>query len=51
MPLIAGERNPKVLAQMARSRMRTEIGQLEEAFNGQDKSHGGRSIGWAALLP
>ena len=28
--LIAGERDPKVLAQMARSRMRTKIGRLEE---------------------
>src|SRR5215813_11515137 len=27
--LIAGERDPKVLAQMARSRMRTKLGQLE----------------------
>ena len=32
--LIAGERDPKVLAQLARSRMRTKIGRLEEAFNG-----------------
>ncbi|WP_433204966.1 IS110 family transposase [Nocardia sp. CA-107356] len=37
--LIAGERNPKVLAQMARSRMRTKIGQLEEAFNGHFGNH------------
>ncbi len=32
--LIAGERDPKVLAEMARSRMRTKIGQLEQAFAG-----------------
>jgi transposase len=33
--LIAGERDPKVLAQLARSRMRTKIGRLEEAFDSQ----------------
>ena len=32
--LIAGERDPKVLAELARTRMRTKIGQLEEAFAG-----------------
>ena len=37
--LIAGERDPKVLAQMARSRMRTKIGRLEEAFNGHFDAH------------
>jgi transposase len=37
--LIAGERDPKVLAQMARSRMRTTIGLLEEAFNGHFDEH------------
>jgi transposase len=37
--LIAGERDPKVLAQMARSRMRTKIGQLEEAFTGHFDAH------------
>ena len=37
--LIAGERDPKVLAQMARSRMRTKIGRLEEAFNGHFDDH------------
>ena len=37
--LIAGERNPKVPAQMARSRMRTKIGQLEEAFNRHFGNH------------
>jgi len=37
--LIAGERDPKVLAQMARSRMRAKISQLEEAFNGHFDDH------------
>ena len=32
--LIGGERDPKALAELARSRMRTKIGQLEEAFAG-----------------
>ena len=32
--LIAGERDPKMLAEMARTRMRTKIPQLEEAFAG-----------------
>jgi transposase len=32
--LIAGERNPKVLARLARSRMRAKISLLEEAFTG-----------------
>jgi len=32
--LIAGERDPKVLAQMARTRMRAKIPQLVEAFTG-----------------
>jgi transposase len=32
--LIAGERDPKTLAEMARSRMRPKIGLLEEAFAG-----------------
>jgi transposase len=32
--LIAGERDPKALAQMARARMRVKIPQLEEAFVG-----------------
>jgi transposase len=32
--LIAGERDPKVLAELARSRMRTKIDRLEEAFAG-----------------
>lgn len=37
--LIAGERDPKKLADMARSRMRTKIGRLEEAFNGHFDDH------------
>jgi transposase len=32
--LVAGERDPKTLAEMARSRMRPKIGLLEEAFAG-----------------
>ena len=32
--LIAGERDPKVLAELARARMRSKIDQLEEAFAG-----------------
>jgi transposase len=37
--LIAGERDPKVLAQLARRRMRTKITRLEEAFNGHFDDH------------
>lgn len=37
--LIAGERDPKALAQLARARMRTKIGRLEEAFNGHFGEH------------
>ena len=37
--LIAGERNPQVLAQMARTAMRTKIPQLEEAFVGHFSDH------------
>jgi transposase len=32
--LIAGERDPKVLAQLARTRLRAKLGPLEEAFTG-----------------
>ena len=39
--LIAGERTPQVLAQMARSRMRVKIPQLEEAFVGYFSDHHG----------
>jgi transposase len=34
--LIAGERNPRVLAQLARTRARRKIGQLEEALEGAE---------------
>ena len=34
--LIAGERNPKVLAQLARARARRKIAQLEEALDGAE---------------
>src|ERR1035437_1478390 len=37
--LIAGQRNPEVLAQLARSRMRTKIPQLQEAFVGYFTDH------------
>ncbi|MGI8755146.1 MAG: IS110 family transposase [Acidimicrobiales bacterium] len=37
--LIAGQRDPKVLAQLARSRMRAKIGALEEAFVGHFTDH------------
>jgi transposase len=37
--LIAGERNPKVLAQLAHSSMRRKISELEEAFNGLFDDH------------
>ncbi len=37
--LIAGERDPKVLAQLARARMRAKIDLLEEAFNGHFDDH------------
>src|ERR1035437_9886825 len=39
--LIGGESNPQVLAQMARTRMRGKIPQLEEAFVGQFTDHHG----------
>ena len=32
--LLAGERDPKVLAQLARARMRAKLGPLAEAFTG-----------------
>jgi len=37
--LIGGQRDPKVLAQLARARMRTKIPQLEEAFHGYFTDH------------
>jgi transposase len=37
--LLAGERDPKVLAQMARGRMRGKLPDLEEAFTGRFSDH------------
>jgi transposase len=37
--LIAGERDPRVLAEMARTRMRVKIPQLVEAFTGHSDDH------------
>jgi hypothetical protein len=37
--LISGERDPKTLAQLARSRMRSKITQLQEAFTGRFTDH------------
>jgi transposase len=37
--LIAGERDPRVLAEMARTRMRVKIPQLVEAFTGHFDDH------------
>src|SRR4051812_33618029 len=37
--LIAGERDPTVLSQLARSRLRAKIGDLEEAFVGRFNDH------------
>jgi transposase len=37
--LVAGERNPKRLAQLARTRLRGKIGELEEAFTGHFTDH------------
>ncbi|HTE70468.1 MAG TPA: IS110 family transposase [Actinomycetes bacterium] len=39
--LIAGERDPKVLAQLARGRMRAKLGVLQEAFTGHFSDHHG----------
>lgn len=37
--LVTGERDPKTLAQLARTSMRRKIGQLEEAFTGHFTDH------------
>ena len=37
--LVAGQTNPKVLARLARGRMRVKIGALEEAFTGHFTDH------------
>jgi transposase len=39
--LVAGERDPKALAQLARTRLRAKLGQLEEAFCGHFSDHHG----------
>jgi transposase len=39
--LIAGERDPKVLAQLARGRMRAKLSVLQEAFTGHFSDHHG----------
>ena len=39
--LISGERDPKVLAQLARTRLRAKRSQLEEAFCGRFSDHHG----------
>ena len=39
--LAAGERNPKVLAQLARRSMRAKVAVLEEAFTGHFTDHHG----------
>jgi transposase len=39
--LIAGEHNPRTLAQLARARMRTKLALLEEAFTGHFTDHHG----------
>ena len=54
--LVAGERNPKVLAQLARRTMRKKITVLEEAFTGYFTDHhafllGGCSPGWTRSPP
>ena len=38
-PLVAGERDPKVLARMARTRLRAKTARLEEAFCGRFSDH------------
>jgi transposase len=37
--LVAGERDPKRLAELARTRLRAKLGQLQEAFTGQFTDH------------
>ena len=48
--LIAGERNPKVLAQLARGRSRRRIGDLEEALEGAEFFTAGHAALLAAML-
>jgi transposase len=48
--LIAGERNPKVLAQLARGKSRRRIGELEEALEGAEFFTTGHAALLAAML-
>ena len=48
--LIAGERNPKVLAQLARTAARRKIGQLEEALEGAEFFTPGHAALLATML-
>jgi len=48
--LIAGERDPKVLAQLARARTRRKISQLEEALEGAEFFTAGHAALLAAML-
>jgi transposase len=48
--LIAGERNPKVLAQLARARARRKIAELEEALEGGEFFTAGHAALLAAML-
>src|SRR5262245_55532669 len=48
--LIAGERNPKVLAQLARARARRKIAQLEEALEGAEFFAPGHAALLAVML-
>ena len=43
--LVAGERDPQALAQLARRRLRSKIPDLEEAFTGQFTGHHGFLLG------
>ena len=42
--LVAGQRDPKVLAQLARGKLRRKIPALQQALNGQFEDHHGRLI-------
>jgi transposase len=48
--LIAGERNPKVLAQLARGKSRRRIGELEQALEGAEFFTAGHAALLAAML-
>ena len=49
--LIAGERNPKVLAQLARARARRKISELEEALEARSSSLLSMPRCWPPCLP